>query len=214
MRYVSHRLPARTESGPSRSAATRPGGGHMLFRKLTLPEYDIHHVLSNPRRCEALEHITASAEPIALRELSEVVATAESDQSPAPRAVREAVYVSLHQHHLPALHRRGIVNYDRDRKLIEPLAGARDVELYMEVVTRHGITWAEYYRLLGVVGLLLVVVSFLDVPLVSQVPTLVWASGFLAVFAVSTAYQFWKNRRAVVRSFTRQTGRDRGRGPR
>ena len=173
----------------------------MRFHKPTLPEYDIHHVLSNPRRCEALEHITASPEPIALRELSEVVAAAEADEYPAPRAVREAVYVSLHQHHLPALHRRGIVNYDQDRKLIEPLAGARDVELYMEVVTKHGITWAEYYRLLGVATLVLVVVASLNVPLLSAVPGFLWASIGLGVFALSTAYQFWKNRRAILRSF-------------
>jgi len=172
----------------------------MRFHKPTLPEYDIHHVLSNPRRCEALEHITASAEPITLRALSEVVAAAEADENPAPRPLREAVYVSLHQHHLPALHRRGIVNYDQDRKLIEPLAGVRDVELYMEVVTKHGITWAEYYRLLGVASLFLVVASQMDTPLVSAVPALAWASLALGVFALSTAYQFWKNRRAILRS--------------
>lgn len=172
----------------------------MRFHKPTLPEYDIHHVLSNPRRCEALEHITASAEPIALRDLSEAVAATEADEYPAPRAVREAVYVSLHQHHLPALHRRGIVNYDKDRKLIEPLAGARDVELYMEVVTKHGITWAEYYRLLGVLSLLLVVVAHLQVPPISVLPAFAWATIGLGVFAVSTAYQFWKNRRAILRT--------------
>jgi hypothetical protein len=176
----------------------------MLFRKLTLPEYDIHHVLSNPRRTEALEHINDAGE-LTLRELSEAVATAESGESPAPRNVREAVYVSLHQHHLPALHRRGIVDYDQDRKVIETLDGFRDVELYMEVVTKHGITWADYYRLLGVTSLLLVVVSHQNVPLFSVVPGLVWATVGLAAFAVSASYQLWHHRKSIIRALTGRT---------
>jgi hypothetical protein len=175
----------------------------MQYRTLSLPTHDIHHVLSNERRCEALTYITESSGRITVRDLSERIAASEAGQYPAPRNVRQAVYVSLHQHHLPAMHRRGIIDYDTDRKLVQPLAAARDVELYMEITTKHGITWAEYYRLLGVVGLLLVVAASLGVPLVSAVPSLLWASVFLAAFSVSTAYQYWKHRHAIVRSLVR-----------
>lgn len=179
----------------------------MLFRKLSLAEYDIHQVLSNPRRSVALDCITNRPGPITLRELSEIVATRETGESPAPRSVRQAVYVSLHQHHLPAMHRRGIIHYDVDRKLVEPLAAARDVELYMEVTTKHGITWAEYYRLLGVLGLLLIVGSLVGTPLLAHIPPLLLASGSLAVFSLSTAYQYWNHRHAIFRLFQDRTDR-------
>lgn len=175
----------------------------MLFRKLTLPKSDIHHILSNQRRTEALEHINDSGE-LTLRDLSEAVAASESGESPAPRNVREAVYVSLHQHHLPALHRRDIVHYDQDRKIVEPLEGFRDIELYMEVITKHGITWADYYRLLGVTSLLLVVVSHLNVSFFSAVPGLVWATVGLVAFAISTSYQLWHHRKPIIRALTGQ----------
>lgn len=200
--WFRHRVGSSAIDGVDGDTGTVQGMENpMLFRKLTLPEYDIHHILSNPRRTEALEHINDSGE-LTLRELSEAVAASESGESPAPRNVREAVYVSLHQHHLPALHRRGIIHYDQDRKIIETLDGFRDVELYMEVVTKHGITWADYYRLLGVTSLLLVVVSHLSVPFFSAVPGLLWATIGLAVFAASASYQLWKNRKSIIRALT------------
>ena len=69
----------------------------------------------------------------------------------------------------------------------------------MEVVTRYGITWSDYYRNLGILGLFVVVASLVDVPLVARVDPLLWASGFLAVFALSTAYQLWKARFGIIR---------------
>jgi hypothetical protein len=72
----------------------------------------------------------------------------------------------------------------------------------MEVVTKHGITWGEYYRLLGVTSLLLVVVSHLSVPFFSAIPGLLWATVGLALFAVSASYQLWKSRKSIIRALT------------
>jgi hypothetical protein len=64
----------------------------------------------------------------------------------------------------------------------------------MEVVTRYGVTWATYYRALGTISLLSIVLASTDTPLVSTVDPLLWASLFLVVIAVSTLYQFWSRR--------------------
>jgi DNA-binding transcriptional ArsR family regulator len=175
----------------------------MLFRSQRLPEYEIHRILSNPRRREALRRLGSSPSRISVRDLSELVAAAETGEDPAPRDVRESVYISLHQTHLPRLHDLGILEYDRDLKEVELLDRARHVDLYMEVVTKHGITWAEYYRSLGICGLLTVVASEASVPLLSAVDPLLWASGFLALFAGSTAYQLWAHRWNVLRALKR-----------
>jgi hypothetical protein len=171
----------------------------MLVRRHTLSECEIHQILSNPRRRAVLEHLGTSPGAISVRDLSEAIATTETGESPAPSRVRESVYTSLHQTHLPKLHDLGIVYYDRERSEILPLEGVRAVDPYMEVVTSWGVTWGEYYRALGVLGLTVVVAALTPVPLVSLVDPLLWASGFLALFALSSAYQLWRDRYALAR---------------
>lgn len=173
----------------------------MLPRTAALEECDVHKLLSNPRRREALDYLFRSTEAVSLRDLSEVIATAETGASPAPRKVRESVYVSLHQNHLPKLHELGVVDYDRDRKLITVLDPVREVTRHMELTTPYGVTWTDYYRWVGVLGLCGVVGSLTDLPAVSAVDPLAWASGSLAVLAGSTAYQLWKGRSAIMRLF-------------
>jgi hypothetical protein len=70
----------------------------------------------------------------------------------------------------------------------------------MEVVSPYGITWAVYYRTLAVMSMVTVVASKVGVPVVSEIPTLLWASGFLAVFAISTVSQLWSRRWFYLRS--------------
>jgi len=85
-----------------------------------------------------------------LNDLAETIAERETGESPAPKNIRNSVYNSLHQTHLPKLDRRGIVEYDSDRKTIRITEDARSVDVYMEVVTPYGITWSEYYSMLGI----------------------------------------------------------------
>ena len=155
---------------------------------------EIHDILRNDRRRRVIKHLQSQFEPLTLRELSERIAAKEAGESPAPRNVRESVYNSLHQTHLPKLDDRGIIDYDKDRKTVELLEGANDVEVYMEVINRYGISWATYYRTIGVMSLLVVVAANTGFPFVADVPTLAWASCFLALFAGSACYQLWSRR--------------------
>lgn len=156
----------------------------------SIPDSTIHFILSSPRRRETLAFLSKSGSKTTVRELSEYVAVRETGENPPPRQVRETVYVSLIQTHLPALEEVGVIQYDHETKEVVPLERSRDLRVYMEVVTRFGITWDEYYRYLGVLALLVVLATQLSVPVVSAVDTLVWVTLFLVVFAASTAYQF------------------------
>jgi hypothetical protein len=164
---------------------------------------EIHDILRNDRRRHTIKHLRRQLEPVSLRELSERVAEMESGESPAPRKLRESVYNSLHQTHLPKLDERRIIDYDRDRKTIELLEGASDVDIYMEVINRYGISWVAFYRTLGVVSLVVITAANASIPLVSAVPTLLWAVVFLVVFAVSTSLQLWSRRWFYMRSLLR-----------
>jgi hypothetical protein len=176
-----------------------------VFSQSTLTEPEIYGVLSNPRRRETLAVLWESETTYTLRALSEELATAESGLDPAPRALRESVYNALHQTHLPKMDTLGLVAYDADRKTVSALPQSRQLTPYMDVVTRAGITWGEYYRALGLVGLFATTTTLADVPVLGAIDPLIPATMFLGLFAVSTAYQLtggrvrWWLKRALSR---------------
>ncbi len=171
-----------------------------LSRSSRLAETEIHDILRNDRRRRVIEHLQASVGTVTLRELAETIAAHETGDSPPPRSVRDSVYNSLHQTHLPKLDDEGVVEYDEHRKTVELRPGAHDVNVYMEVVTKYGITWADYYRTIATIALSLLVATELGVPVVSAVPTLLLASCALVVVAASTAYQLWTRRWTYLRA--------------
>jgi hypothetical protein len=160
-----------------------------MFSRPSLAESDVYHLLSNSRRREALEVLWDRPQPVSVRDLAEHIAAAESCETPAPRPLRRSVYNALHQTHLPKLDEFDLVEYDADRKLVRPSAHTRPVSRYMDNVTRAGVTWGEYYRALGIVGLFAVVASLSGLPAFGAVDPLVFATLSLATFAVSTCYQ-------------------------
>ena len=159
-----------------------------------MTECQIHQLLANERRRAVIERLDASTGTVTVRDLSAWVAAGETGQSPPPARVRDSVYTSLHQTHLPTLHEAGVVEYDRDRSRVHVRPAVRQIDRHMDVVNGLGVTWGEYYRSLGVFGLLLVIGSLVGLPLVGRLDPLLWASGTLATFAVSGAVQLWKDR--------------------
>jgi hypothetical protein len=160
-----------------------------MFERVPIAESELYHLLSNSRRRETLAALWHRREGIPLRELSERVAASEAGTDPAPRALRGSVYNALHQTHLPKLAECDLLEYDPDRKLVRPSPHTRPVSRYMDNVTRAGITWGEYYRGLGIVGLFAVVASLAGLPAFGAVDPLVFATLSLVTFAVSTCYQ-------------------------
>lgn len=159
-----------------------------------LAETEIHDLLRNERRRQVIKHLQETVGKTTLRDLAEQIAEYETGESPPPKNIRNSVYNSLHQTHLPKLDQRGIIDYDSDRKTIKLREKARSVEVYMEIVTPYGITWSEFYSLLGTFSLLILLAVYIDVPLVSGVDPILWISLFLVVYAVSIGYQMWTQR--------------------
>ena len=159
-----------------------------------IDEGEIHDILRNWRRRMTIKELKSNAGPMTLRELAETLAAAETGESPAPRNMRNSVYNSLHQTHLPKLDEAGIIQYDSERKTISLESRAHDVGLYMEVVTQYGITWATYYRRLFSLALLTFLGSEIGVPVLADVPGVLLVGVFFVVVAVSTVAQFWSDR--------------------
>jgi len=152
-------------------------------------EPEVFQLLSNSRRRETLTVLWQGKDELTLRDLSERIAATEAGTSPAPRPVRDSVYNALHQTHLPTLDRAGYVEYDHDRKVVRPSRDSRKLGRYMDTISPVGLSWGEYYRSIGIVGLCGVVASLATVPGFAAIDPLVFASGSLAVFALSTCYQ-------------------------
>ena len=164
----------------------------------SLEAAEIHDVLRNDRRRLVLERLRQTGTTESVRDLSEFVASVESGESPAPRNVRQSAYVALHQTHLPKLDDLGIVAYDSDDKEVSLAGNAAEVAVYMEVVPKYAITWAEFYLGLGLLGLLTLVGRAVGVPVLVGVSSSVLGGVFLALVTAAATYQIVTRRQSLL----------------
>lgn len=153
-----------------------------------LEEGEIHDILRNDRRREVIAFLSDHDGEATIRELSEHIGTVESGEEPPPRNVRQSVYVSLHQTHLPKLEALGVIDYDTDSKAIRVRDRMREVEAYMEPAT-DGDELTAVYAGLGALGVLLSLVAIADV--IGPDGGFVALPVFLAIVLVA-GYRRWK----------------------
>ena len=150
---------------------------------------EIHDVLRNDRRRLVLERLRSDGGVETVADLAERIGAIESGESPPPRNVRQSVYVSLHQTHLPKLDELEIVEYDPDAKTVTLAENADDVAVYMEVVPQYGLSWAEYYLGVGVLGVLSSFAASLGVPVLRSLSPGVIGAALSLVLVGSALYQ-------------------------
>jgi predicted transcriptional regulator len=173
-------------------------GPAQTHRESSLAETDIHDVLRNDRRRLVLERLAETEERQAVSDLAEHIAAVESGEQPPPRNVRQSVYVSLHQTHLPKLDDLGIVTYDANAKTVERAEHADDVAVYMEVVPKNALSWASYYFTVSLLGLLLLVAHGVGVPGLSTVDATLLGGTVFAVLCLSAVYHHLTQRDAAL----------------
>ncbi|RLM57291.1 hypothetical protein DVK02_05815 [Halobellus sp. Atlit-31R] len=170
------------------------GGGESKPGGTDLAASEIHDVLRNDRRRLVLERLRTGEGIETVAELSEHIGGVEAEESPPPRNVRQSVYVSLHQTHLPKLDTLGIVEYDPDAKTVTLSENAADVGVYMEVVPQYGISWAEYYFGLGVLGALTQIAAVVGVPVFRALSPAVIGLLLSGAVVASALYQLLSQR--------------------
>ena len=152
----------------------------------SLSPAEIHDVLRNDRRRLVLERLRENGGTETVSELAEHIGAIEAGESPPPRNVRQSVYVSLHQTHLPKLDDLGIVTYDADGKTVELDARATDLDAYLDVSAADDGMPVVYLGLgvIGAVSLLAVAASGSGSQLIS--PVVVGVALSVLVTAVAT----------------------------
>lgn len=98
---------------------------------------------------------------------------------------RKRVYTALQQSHLPKMDNVGVVEFDRDRGLVEPTPALEDVEIYIEVVRGRGRPWSDYYLGLTVLSGVILAASTIGIPPIGYLPTYSWGVFVVVAFGVS-----------------------------
>lgn len=154
--------------GSNEVTDTRPRrNDHSTVEDLSKDE--VFHVLQASRRRDALRYLRDADEPVRLRDLAEHVAAWEHDVSVAEltSTQRQRVYISLYQTHLPKLDEKGIVEYDKERGVLEATDRAAGFYPYLDGTATDGDPWARRYVGAGAlcgVGLLVLSIVDLSVP--------------------------------------------------
>jgi hypothetical protein len=123
-----------SKRGRDRESGSVNSRGSAEESRPTLPPGTLHEVLVNDRRRATIDLLDGE---IRLRELADRIASVEADEENPDRKVRQSVYITLHQCHLPKLDDYGVIDYDADRKRVRPADGLRAIRSYRDRVDEH-----------------------------------------------------------------------------
>nr|WP_303648663.1 hypothetical protein [Haloarchaeobius litoreus] len=155
--------------------------------------------MSNQRRRLVLKELRRNGGNSTLRELSESIAAEETGESPPPRNIRDSVYASLHQTHLPKLDGLDIVEYDSNTKSVSLTDLADELVPYTTVMSTTGLPWYQHYLVLGLAAMATVIAADLGVPLLADVGPVGVALVFSAAMVVSLLVQLYTGTRPLQR---------------
>lgn len=151
-------------------------------------EDELFEVLANQRRRFAV-HLLKKREDdaIAIGDMAEQIAAWENgiDAAEITGNERKRVYTALQQSHLPKMDDAGVVEFNKDRGIVEPTPALTNVDLYMDVVEGKEIPWSTYYLGLSGVAAALTGAVVLDAWPFVLLPDMAWTVAIVVGFAFS-----------------------------
>ncbi len=154
-----------------------------------------------------LKHLRQQGGESTLRDLSEWIASVETGESPPPRNIRDSVYASLHQTHLPKLDDLAVVEYESATKTVTLTDRARELIPYTTVMSGTGLPWSQHYLLLGLAAMTAVIGAGLGVPVLNAVGPTLLAVVFAAAMVGSLVVQWTTGTRPLARLSASLRGR-------
>ncbi|MFD1687438.1 DUF7344 domain-containing protein [Halobellus litoreus] len=166
------------------SAQQIDGGGEPTTE---LSEDELFDVLSNQRRRFAVHLLKHEEESLEIGDMAEQIAAWENgiDTAEITGDERKRVYTALQQSHLPKMDRAGVVEFNKNRGVIEPTPALEDVDLYLDVVEGREVPWSEYYIGLSAVSAALVAAVWIGAWPFAMLPDLAWTLAIVVAFAFS-----------------------------
>lgn len=162
-----------------------------------LTEDELFELLSNQRRRHILYTLMCEGETVDIGELSQRIAAWEDDLEfeEVSSTDRKRVYTALQQSHLPKMDTAGVIEFDRDRGVVEPTPALEDVEIYMDVVSGREIPWSTYYLGLTAVAGISLAATVAGLPPFGSLPTYAWEVFVIVAFGVSALAHHYYARR-------------------
>ena len=167
-----------TTGGPSEPS--RDGGDDVS-------EDELFEVLANQRRRFAVHLLKREETSLTIGDMAEQIAAWENEVDPAEitGTERKRVYTALQQSHLPKMDRAGVVQFNKNRGVIEPTPALRNVDLYLDVVEGKEIPWSEYYLGLSGVSAALVAAVWMGAWPFVLLPSMAWTLAIVVAFMFS-----------------------------
>jgi hypothetical protein len=152
---------------------------------------DVYEVLSNRRRRYAIHYLKQADDQVDVSTLAEQVAAWENEKpsEELDSQERKRVYISLYQSHLPTLEKRGLVDYDDDRGIVELTDSIASADVYLEVVAGQNVPWSYFYLGLSLVSGLLVALTYYEIGVLENVAPIAIGGVITALFAISAVFQ-------------------------
>jgi len=179
------------------SATSNTGRGGTVSPGPQLIEDELFEVLANRRRRYVVHALKGENPPAELGTLAEQVAAWENDVAVTgiTSTERKRVYTALQQSHLPKMDNAGVVDFDKDRGVIEPAPALEDVDVYMDVVRGDDIPWSEYYLGLSGVAAALITAVWLGTWPFLMLPDVAWGTAIVVTLSVSALVHWYRSRR-------------------
>ncbi|SMO85008.1 DUF7344 domain-containing protein [Halorubrum cibi] len=148
---------------------------------------ELFDVLANQRRRFAVHLLKREEETMKIGEMAEQIAAWENGVETVEITgnERKRVYTALQQSHLPKMDRAGVVDFNKNRGVVEPTDALQNIDLYMDVVEGKEIPWSEYYIGLSGVSLALVAAVWIGAWPFSLLPNLAWTLAIVVAFMFS-----------------------------
>lgn len=149
----------------------------------------VFEVLSNRRRRYAVHYLLQRDDVVEFRRLTEQITAWENDipVTAVNHDQRKRVYTALRQTHLPRMADAGIIEYNRQRGLVQPTDAIREFEIYLDIVAKKNIPWSKFYLGLGTLATGLSLLLVLGVQPFSLVPGDFWSLGIGLAFVITGA---------------------------
>ncbi|WP_424016083.1 DUF7344 domain-containing protein [Halorubrum xinjiangense] len=151
-------------------------------------EDELFDVLANQRRRFAVHLLKREErERIEIGDMAEQIAAWENgiDTAEITGNERKRVYTALQQSHLPKMDDAGVVDFNKDRGIVEPTPALQNVDLYMDVVEGKEIPWSTYYLGLSGVAVALTGAVWLGAWPFALLPDMAWMLAIVVAFAFS-----------------------------
>lgn len=119
---------------------------------------DVFDVIRNQRRRRVLRYLGEQESPVSMGTIADHVAALENDKSAALLTAQERkrVYVGLYQCHLPKMDKLDVIEFNKDRGLIEPGPQAPYLEKYLEGPYEQSHRWSLCYLGVSAAGIVTV----------------------------------------------------------